>query len=491
MKNLFLINEEERNRILGMHETATKRHYLSEQQTTENVIRLTESDLKKTIEKVLLWEDVESLPDMKNVPLGKVQSVQQALVDAGYNIGPTGVDGVFGANTRSAVLKYQKDNGIKQTGNVGSITSKRLGVQQLTSVKPSQSQTRTATTQKKTTVPQTNTNKTIVPNNNNKFKLKGNFKDKEFNTVTKDTFSDTFKDVTLKKQAENTIKSMANTQKEIGKISEKTYQQLNQLKTKGELKKYSFIIINKDNAIASLFGINYKFITNSSITTGQVKDKGVGKDIDNSTYKQWMLDSLEYAKKNPKSKEGAEINNWLTKYKTKTGLINKDNSINFPVYLTLLGVQSIEEFPYSYVGRTESGKNVTPSGVFGIGSGDDVKGYAGAGSENAFPLINPDSVGVLGPAIHGYAGDKRGDLINKFSKQDINTSKDLSRAGAGCINVTPKFLSDMRKYNPSYVIILPDTGGVVDVKVTTFQNFKVKLTQLGGKCVKSLSSLFS
>jgi hypothetical protein len=31
MNDLFLINEEERNRILGMHETATKNHYLSEQ----------------------------------------------------------------------------------------------------------------------------------------------------------------------------------------------------------------------------------------------------------------------------------------------------------------------------------------------------------------------------------------------------------------------------------------------------------------------------
>jgi len=31
MKNLFLINEEEKNRILNLHETATKRHYLSEQ----------------------------------------------------------------------------------------------------------------------------------------------------------------------------------------------------------------------------------------------------------------------------------------------------------------------------------------------------------------------------------------------------------------------------------------------------------------------------
>jgi len=31
MKNLFIINEEEKNRILNLHESATKRHYLSEQ----------------------------------------------------------------------------------------------------------------------------------------------------------------------------------------------------------------------------------------------------------------------------------------------------------------------------------------------------------------------------------------------------------------------------------------------------------------------------
>jgi hypothetical protein len=31
MNNLFIINEEEKNRILNLHETATKRHYLSEQ----------------------------------------------------------------------------------------------------------------------------------------------------------------------------------------------------------------------------------------------------------------------------------------------------------------------------------------------------------------------------------------------------------------------------------------------------------------------------
>jgi hypothetical protein len=35
MNDLFLINEEEKNRILGMHETATKKHYLSEQPTLD------------------------------------------------------------------------------------------------------------------------------------------------------------------------------------------------------------------------------------------------------------------------------------------------------------------------------------------------------------------------------------------------------------------------------------------------------------------------
>jgi len=101
------------------------------------IIRLTESDLEKIIKKVLK-EDADALPEMENVPLGKVEAVQQALVDAGYDVGPDGVDGRFGRNTRAAVIKYQKANGIKQTGNVGPVTAGKLGVQPLTSGKPAQ-----------------------------------------------------------------------------------------------------------------------------------------------------------------------------------------------------------------------------------------------------------------------------------------------------------------------------------------------------------------
>jgi hypothetical protein len=115
------------------------------------IIKLTESDLEQIIKRVLR-EDAAPLPDMENVPLGKVEAIQQALVDAGYDIGPTGVDGIFGRNTRNAVIKYQRDNGIKQTGNVGPVTSGKLGVQPLTSGKPS---TQTKTAEKPSTQTQT------------------------------------------------------------------------------------------------------------------------------------------------------------------------------------------------------------------------------------------------------------------------------------------------------------------------------------------------
>jgi peptidoglycan hydrolase-like protein with peptidoglycan-binding domain len=124
------------------------------------VIKLTESDLKKIINKVLLREDADALSGMENIPLGKVESLQQALVDAGYNIGPTGVDGKFGRNTRAAVLKYQRDNGLTPDGIVGPATAGKLNVQPLTSRKPStQTKTTPKTTQTKTT-PKTTQTKT-------------------------------------------------------------------------------------------------------------------------------------------------------------------------------------------------------------------------------------------------------------------------------------------------------------------------------------------
>lgn len=38
-----------------------------------------------------------------------VNDAQQALLDRGYDIGPTGVDGIFGNHTYHAVIRYQTD----------------------------------------------------------------------------------------------------------------------------------------------------------------------------------------------------------------------------------------------------------------------------------------------------------------------------------------------------------------------------------------------
>ena len=57
---------------------------------------------------------------------GEVKEVQRRLKQWGYYNGS--VDGVFGAGTRSAVIKFQKKNGLKADGVVGAATYKALGM---------------------------------------------------------------------------------------------------------------------------------------------------------------------------------------------------------------------------------------------------------------------------------------------------------------------------------------------------------------------------
>lgn len=51
-----------------------------------------------------------------------VKKLQQALIDAGYDVGSTGADGIFGTNTEKAVKSYQKDNGLSVDGIAGNQT---------------------------------------------------------------------------------------------------------------------------------------------------------------------------------------------------------------------------------------------------------------------------------------------------------------------------------------------------------------------------------
>ena len=119
MSKLFKMSDEEIGRILGLHESAIRNERLSGKKVNN-----------------LLKEDMEALPEMENVPLGKVEAVQQALVNLGYNLGNTGlngdgVDGKFGEKTKSAVKKFQTSKGLNDDGIVRDNTAGALGVQPL------------------------------------------------------------------------------------------------------------------------------------------------------------------------------------------------------------------------------------------------------------------------------------------------------------------------------------------------------------------------
>ena len=52
----------------------------------------------------------------------EVKKLQNALISAGYDVGSSGADGIFGSKTASAVKAYQKDKGLSIDGIVGNQT---------------------------------------------------------------------------------------------------------------------------------------------------------------------------------------------------------------------------------------------------------------------------------------------------------------------------------------------------------------------------------
>jgi len=70
----------------------------------------------------------QAAPPQVTAPKPKVmpvKTVQQALVKAGYEPGP--VDGRMGQKTRAAILHFQQDKGIDETGTVDWVTMQALG----------------------------------------------------------------------------------------------------------------------------------------------------------------------------------------------------------------------------------------------------------------------------------------------------------------------------------------------------------------------------
>lgn len=77
----------------------------------------------------------------------EVKKLQQALIDAGYNVGSSGADGIYGSNTAAAVRKYQQDNGLSVDGIAGNQTLGSLYKSSTSTNSPTTEQTQTTTPQ--------------------------------------------------------------------------------------------------------------------------------------------------------------------------------------------------------------------------------------------------------------------------------------------------------------------------------------------------------
>jgi peptidoglycan hydrolase-like protein with peptidoglycan-binding domain len=155
MKNLFIINEEEKKRILNLHESATKRYYLSEelpftgnqgyyQKNDKNVAsKKDEKDEKdkKGEEGTVLDKTVIK---QKTQPNPMVAQIQNKLMELGYSIGSTKADGILGPNTLKGVLTAL---GTSENLKTGEMVPK-----QITSVTDQSSQVNPATPEKEVSV---------------------------------------------------------------------------------------------------------------------------------------------------------------------------------------------------------------------------------------------------------------------------------------------------------------------------------------------------
>lgn len=86
---------------------------------TASAVRLFQSRYGLSVDGVVgtaTWEKLRSV----------IRPIQQSLVNHGYNTG--GIDGIAGENTYSAVIAFQKANGLTPDGMVGSATKDKLGI---------------------------------------------------------------------------------------------------------------------------------------------------------------------------------------------------------------------------------------------------------------------------------------------------------------------------------------------------------------------------
>ncbi|MEG4595352.1 glycoside hydrolase family protein [Microcoleus sp. F8_C2] len=88
--------------------------------------------LSQPWEEFLHWEPSRVFrlaePGQPLVQGDDVRQVQKALIEAGFNVGPDGADGIFGMGTDRAVREFQQQKGLTVDGIVGAETLRVLGI---------------------------------------------------------------------------------------------------------------------------------------------------------------------------------------------------------------------------------------------------------------------------------------------------------------------------------------------------------------------------
>ncbi len=112
----------------AIYKTETRKVLVAPATTEEVVIPAEYKTVSKRVmvspETVGEWKEILCNSKLTS---SKIAQIQRALMNAGYNVGPHGVDNVFGADTKSALVEYQKDNNLP-IGNLNFETLKALGV---------------------------------------------------------------------------------------------------------------------------------------------------------------------------------------------------------------------------------------------------------------------------------------------------------------------------------------------------------------------------
>lgn len=290
-------------------------------------------------------------------------------------------------------------------------------------------------------------------------------------------------DTAAKKNMGNQLsKDFSETQNLVGKISKRTFEKLTEIRKAGWGKNDTFVIVNKNQAVISLFGPGYKFIDSGRIVYGGGTEPEPNKT---KTYSDWFDISMKFCQVDEKgvSKNKTGDCNKITKYYKKyPQTIGKKPPFTFPKDGEFkLG------FPYSFEASRATGSNFTPSGVYDVNLGTKT-GYdpTQRDSVDTWKLKTLDGE-TLPAAIH-YGPGSRQDKIKKLGDviPDIDVSS-KAKVGAGCINLSPKTTQLFRQYSPKKAIILPENPQNDKLIIVSTPTFFERIKDV---CVNSFENLF-